>query len=325
MATIKVGTEDVLKVYLGTDELSSLAIGGETIPITPTPPAPDYSTKPFTIEMLNGDTLSLKASSSALYRGLRYSVNDGERSGTLNFGGDVAGRRITNLSAGDKITFSPTEEYNGLADSSASYIIIGADTTNGNFNAYGNIMSLCHSDFLNASAMASYSFSHLFRNSLINDASNLVFPSFASSACYEYMFSVCSIITAPTSLPATTLADSCYFGMFSGSTGLTTAPNLPSTTLASWCYADMFQGCTSLTTAPELSASTLTANCYRRMFSGCTSVSAITCLATDKSASKCTKDWVGGVAANGTFVQASGVSWSTGVDGIPSGWTVETV
>ena len=38
-----------------------------------------------------------------------------------------------------------------------------------------------------------------------------------------------------------------------------------------------------------------------------------------------TINWVNGVAAQGTFVKNSEATWNvTGVDGIPSGWTVET-
>ena len=36
--------------------------------------------------------------------------------------------------------------------------------------------------------------------------------------------------------------------------------------------------------------------------------------------------WVDGVASNGTFVKNVDATWTTtGVNGIPSGWTVETV
>ena len=86
----------------------------------------------------------------------------------------------------------------------------------------------------------------------------------------------------------------------------------------------MFGNCTSLTAAPQLPATTLTSACYYYMFSGCTSLNYIKCLATDISAYSCTEGWVDGVASTGTFVKASSMaSWSTGVDGIPTGWTVQ--
>jgi hypothetical protein len=60
------------------------------------------------------------------------------------------------------------------------------------------------------------------------------------------------------------------------------------------------------------------------MFRGCTSLKSIKCLATDISASRCTSDWVNGVAGSGTFTKAESMSsWTTGVNGIPSGWSVE--
>jgi hypothetical protein len=88
----------------------------------------------------------------------------------------------------------------------------------------------------------------------------------------------------------------------------------------------MFSGCSSLTTAPVLPATTLVTNCYNGMFSGCTSLSAVTCLTTNdmatSSATNFTNHWLDGVAASGTFTKASMTRWSTGVSGIPSGWTV---
>jgi hypothetical protein len=39
----------------------------------------------------------------------------------------------------------------------------------------------------------------------------------------------------------------------------------------------------------------------------------------------CKQTWVKGVASSGTFVKNSAATWDvTGVNGIPSGWTVET-
>ena len=140
-------------------------------------------------------------------------------------------------------------------------------------------------------------------------------------SCYEGMFSGCTDFTAAPDLPAETLANSCYKYMFSDCTSLTTAPDLPATTLADYCYKEMFAGCTSLTTAPVLPAETLAVHCYSYMFNACSSLNSITCLATDISAESCTNEWVDGVATSGSFYTPSGTSWTTGVSGIPDGWT----
>ena len=145
-----------------------------------------------------------------------------------------------------------------------------------------------------------------------------------TNECYRYMFNGCTSLTTAPELPATTLASGCYDYMFNGCTSLATAPELPATTLAQYCYYQMFKGCTSLSVAPELPATTLVKYCYYGMFSGCTNLNSITCLATDKSASNCTSAWVSGVAANGTFVKAATMNdWTTGLSGIPNGWTVQ--
>jgi hypothetical protein len=90
-----------------------------------------------------------------------------------------------------------------------------------------------------------------------------------ASYCYSHMFRNCTSLTTAPSLPATTLASYCYYYMFRNCTSLTTAPSLPATTLANYCYGSMFSGCTGLTTAPSLPATTLAEGCYEYMFSDC--------------------------------------------------------
>lgn len=114
-----------------------------------------------------------------------------------------------------------------------------------------------------------------------------------------------------------------FYSLFKGCTALTSAPKLPSTILSSSCYANMFEGCTLLTTAPELPATTLADHCYEMMFYNCTALNSITCLATTL-ALDCLVSWTKGVAASGTFIKKGAMtSFTTGVSGIPSGWTVE--
>jgi hypothetical protein len=71
-----------------------------------------------------------------------------------------------------------------------------------------------------------------------------------------------------------------------------------------------------------LPAETLVESCYNRMFDGCSSLKSVTCLATNISASKCTTNWLNGVASKGTFTKAASMSsWKPGASGIPSRWT----
>lgn len=126
-----------------------------------------------------------------------------------------------------------------------------------------------------------------------------------------------------------------FRGLFSGNIKLTDARNLllPATTLKEGCYQNMFQGCASLTETPVLPAEELVNGCYDSMFSGCSSLSSVTCLATSGiNEDFSTRNWLSGVAAEGTFTKAasanvgsgtSGRDWPTGANGIPVRWSVE--
>ena len=72
-----------------------------------------------------------------------------------------------------------------------------------------------------------------------------------------------------------------------------------------------------------LPATKLSRSCYESLFNGLPT-NQIICLATDISATDCTKNWASSnISSSGTFIKnASMNDWSTGVNGIPSGWTV---
>ena len=289
---------------------------------------------------------------------IAYSLDNGETWITESSNATITTPLLNN---GDKVLWKfdriSTAEHDGYGYYVVNWhdSLLGGFSGTGNFDVEGNIMSLLYGDnFINQTDLLirEYVFSELFKwqNHLIN-ASNLILPAtILTNYCYSYMFNGCtSLVTTPV-LPATTLADYCYQNMFYGCTSLTAAPALPATTLTQYCYQSMFYGCTSLTTAPALPATTLAQNCYDCMFSectelttapelpattlaqgcysnmfyGCTSLNYIKCLATDISTSDCTSSWVQYVASSGTFVKAASMtSWTTGVNGRPSGWTVE--
>ena len=184
--------------------------------------------------------------------------------------------------------------------------------------------SLATAPALPATTLASYCYDNMFyRCTALTSAPSLPATTLAAR-CYQYMFANCTALTTAPVLPATTLAQSCYAYMFAGCSSLASAPALPATTLATYCYTYMFQNCTGLTAAPVLPAKTLLNYCYNNMFKGCTSLNYIKCLATDISASNSTSNWTNNVASAGTFVKDSAMSgWTTGANGIPTGWVVE--
>lgn len=201
--------------------------------------------------------------------------------------------------------------------------------SNGQCYIYGNVMSLLHAtDYAtNYTLPSNQALRYLFSGNTnidIHPDKDLVLPTTAlTERCYQDMFASCSGLTKAPELPAETLAAYCYCGMFDGCSNLTTAPTLPATELAAYCYSGMFSFCSNLTTAPELPAQELVTNCYASMFGYCTSLNSITCLATsgiDPYSS--TYRWMNNVSSSGTFTKANGASWTSGINGIPSGWTV---
>ena len=140
---------------------------------------------------------------------------------------------------------------------------------------------------------------------------------------------IMSLVDSTGFTSAATLSSAWTFAnLFRDNLQIISAENLvlPATGLTENCYRNMFYGCFNLTTAPELPAATLVDSCYRSMFDNCGKLSAITCLATDISANNCTYYWTYGAgtsAQSGTFTKAASMtSWTTGNNGIPTGWTV---
>jgi len=186
--------------------------------------------------------------------------------------------------------------YGNGTDYSGTKIVSGI-----NMSLYGNIMSLVDEEnFATITTMEGASFAGLFAGNTCGfEASGLL-------------------------LPATTLSENCYSGMFAGCSELTDTPTeLPALTLAPGCYSNMFEGCDMIPAAPHLPATELVDRCYASMFSGCGTIEQVTCLATTINGTDCTKDWLYEVNNPGTFTKAKGAScWSSGSNGIPSGWTV---
>ena len=220
---------------------------------------------------------------------IQYSKNNGAWT-AYTYGDNIS------VVSGDKIRWKGTKKDGNAYRYYSSFVATA------NYIAYGNPLSLLNNDdFVNEpDAIYNYAYYRLFENnSTLKEVSDLV-------------------------LPAATLNEYCYEYMFYGCTSLATAPNLPARTLVESCYEYMFSDCTSLTTAPELQATTLTVACYRGMFYNCTNLNYIKCIANDILAYLSTYEWTHGVASTGTFVKnATMTKWTTGKNGIPSGWTVQ--
>ena len=270
----------------------------------------DYSSQYLTFVALQDGTFQFSNS-------INYSIDNGATWTQL-----AANTATPTITSGNKIIWKAT-----LIPSSKNGI--GTFSSTGDFNVEGNAMSLLYGDnFIEQTDLTSkdYTFFVLFNDCQVINAEHLSLPATTlASSCYGNMFYRCSSLTTAPELPATTLTEYCYAGMFEGCISLTTAPELHATILANYCYDSMFRNCSNLTTAPTLSATTLANYCYIYMFYGCTSLNYIKAMFTTTPSSTYTGSWVNGVAASGTFVKNSAAEWNvTGVNGIPTGWTVQT-
>ena len=336
---MKLGNEDV-KLYLGDSEVEKIYLGTEQVYSggdTPTPPTPvPYDEQYFTTESLEegdneisftmGDGMTTAITTAVT--SVSVSTDDGVTWTSMENIGANASLSVTLSHPGEKAIWKGEAVRYALGNDATSQYRQTRFSSTGQFKVYGNIMSLISGDtFEDAETFTGINtFCALFKECTgLTSAENLILPATTlTQSCYRSMFNGCTSLTTAPELPAATLADSCYSHMFEGCTSLTTAPSvLPATTLAERCYVNMFNGCTSLTKAPELPATTLASYCYQYMFRDCTNLNYIKCLATNIPASNCTYNWVSGVAASGTFVKAASMnSWTTGVNGIPDGWTV---
>lgn len=105
---------------------------------------------------------------------------------------------------------------------------------------------------------------------------------------------------------------------------MTTGPSvLPATTLASSCYENMFGGCSAMENAPELMATQMASSCYQSMFARCSSVESVKVHVSVWDSTNST-NWLYNGAASGTIYAPTGsdIANYSGVNGVPSGWTV---
>jgi hypothetical protein len=253
-------------------------------------------------------------SSTSMY----YSLNNGSTWTALS-----NNTNTPTISAGSKIMWRSSR-------TPQSAKALGTFSSTSNFTVEGNIMSIMYGDDFRGRKTflgTINQFNGLFKSCThLTSATNLSLPATAiTQSCYSRMFWDCeNLIDAPSILPATKLADLCYSSMFYQCLNLKNPPTLPATTLGNGCYNGMFLNCIALETAPDLPATTLQQTCYGYMFNNCQSLTKIKCLATDISASDCTNEWVSYVPSSGTFIKASSMSsWTTGINGIPSGWSVQ--
>ena len=270
----------------------------------------DY-TEPFYIEnigTIDDSILFKKTSNSAVDLSIEYSM-DGESWSTLDY--STPNYAAKQLHPGEKmyVKAKPAAGRCWWEGSGEGNIITSYESYYGSggssFKIGGNIMSLIYGS----------SFTGLER----------VFPSM-----YETGYTIgwlMGIFKGWTTLTDASellfVADhmkNCYESMFEGCVNLVKAPIIIGGDPSYYSCGRMFSGCTSLLKSPIIPFDSEVFT-YNYMFYGCSSLVEIRCYSGNGGGT----EWVSGVAASGTFYKKSGSTWTTGISGIPSGWTVVEV
>lgn len=283
VSDIKLGGNTITALYLGSTKLWPLGI--------------DYTKEYFTIESLEDNNTISFGNTNMDTRTISWSTDKTTWNNVTSIQNDTV--TIATINTGDKLYFKATNnKYGAMWGKYNNFKSIGQ------FNVYGNTMSLLYGDnFIGKTTFPSGSeqFYFFFYGSKVVDASNLILPATnlnGRSVCYSHMFENCTYLTAAPVLPATTLGYQCYNGMFKGCTSLTTAPVLPATHIDMYSYGDLFNGCRLLNYV-EVYAEDL--GTYNAGFN----------------------NWLLNVSPTGTFKKSANMtSFPSGASGIPSGWTV---
>ena len=217
------------------------------------------------------------------------------------------------------------------------------------------------SRLLPANNMSTQCYSGMFYGSGIKSIPSGFLPATnLANSCYSNMFSYSNVNSIPADLlPATTLANSCYYRLFSNSK-ITSVPAglLPATNLTNYCYqlmfyecknlksADivlpattvnnngvysrMFFNCTNLTDSPIIKATSVSGNdAFYEMFYGCGKMKYLVCDIMNEPSSSISSNWLGGVAATGTFYKNPDATWdqtiTPGTSTVPDTWTITDI
>lgn len=233
-----------------------------------TPPSPEAGGE-LQMTILSAGTVEwLLVDTSEDAKTIEYKKNDGDWT------------QVTSIQGGASISVAPGDVLKFRGNNN-EYVGSRFNNSNGvRFNLSGNINSMLSP--INFSGITSLGTDECFRGlfartGVVNASSLALSATTLSQYCYESLFSGCTSLTTPPTLPATTMKRGCYEAMFSGCTSLQNVSStyLPATTLANRCYLSMFAGCTSITSAPNLPAARTEMECYKYMFWGCTNLASV--------------------------------------------------
>lgn len=338
-------------IYVGSDPMARAWRGDEAIVWEPG--YHNYAQDYFTMEIITGGTMILRAGSSYY-----YSLNGGAWQ-DLDTTWSVYSNdcRSYTLNDGDVIRFKGSNASASSFGNARFGLTIRA-------NVYGNIASLvCGDSFTGVTEGSGYTFTNLFERTsgigspFIVNARYLVLPFWTgASSIYSMMFyEQEELVTAPEHIFLREIPHMGCNAMFAGCDALVTAPQIHARTLASTgdshcmrmfkdcgnlvnqpgalrpknvytnSYNEMFLNCYALEEAPVIYADDINSSgALNSMFKNCGNLEYVKAMFTTEPGSYCTADWMSGVAQTGVFVKNPEASWDVrGVNGVPTGWTIQ--
>lgn len=182
-------------------------------------------------------------------RGLKYtySINDGQEQECLPAIRSTSQTgTIIELNDGDYVRLKYTSGVLPVGAYGSVKFVTVSNEEDTMLEAYGNVNSMCSTDFSNNSVTA--------------------------KALYRLFYEFLPLISSP-SMPAMSLSENCYMQMYYNCSNLLVADDLPATTLASHCYREMFYNCTNLKNAPRIHANANASDyCFDGMFNQCADI-----------------------------------------------------
>lgn len=322
---LSLGGKTPESIYINNKEVSSISINNDVVWLKEL--TPDY----FYIENTsnNSNTISIGlytmgTVSSGVYATQLEFSKDKENWTTINLMNLGYSYNIS-LNVGEKVYFRNDSGYFNYYGYSGGYVARCYQFT-GNYShiAGGDIRTILDYRNVNTVNTKQGCFARLFYgNSRLTKGPEYPFDTLNGYTFFE-TYRNCSNLTQVPLLPAKHLGDREYQYMFHSCSSLTTVGNmvLPSENTTIGCYSYMFYNCVNLEDTPIIYAKSLSASYVcQYMFYGCSKVDSLTVYMDSVTGNNATASWLGSVSATGTFHNLGTATYSSGISGIPSGWT----
>ena len=274
-----------------------------------------------------GDVVSFRGTNATFSSGA-VGYYKFQMSGEINAGGDITS--LINGEGGDVLL--PTSSFYGLFSGCTSLLTAPSlPSTSGGNSVYNNMFAGCSNlieppKTIELKTINNYGCSEMFKGCSSLKETPLIKATTVNQYGCNIMFENCSSLETAKDINVTSVSNRSFLWCFRNCTSLTKAPTtLPAKTLAVACYYGMFYNCSNLEVAPIIPAlKAFGDSSFYQTFRNCTKLNYVKALFTIQiNPSNATYEWLRSVSQTGTFIKSSNASWSTtGVDGVPLGWTI---